>query len=117
MLAAHGCDGTVSVLAVPGPVGWLEEEVVESCVPVGGCQVTPSVGGTAAVPPCEGMRRRSLGFVARAFSWLLLDSKAGVRCRFFPGSAPSFSACSGSVTGGPRSLDEYFRCLKGVAES
>lgn len=59
-------------------VGWMEEEVAERCILVGGWQVTPSVGGTTAVPPCEVMRRRFLGFVARAFSWLLLDSKAGV---------------------------------------
>lgn len=91
MLAARSCDGTVPVLAVPGAAGWAEEEVLERCVPVGGWQVTPSAGGTAAVPPCEVMRRRSPGFVARAFSWLLLDSKARVRCHFFPGSAPSFS--------------------------
>lgn len=69
----------------PVRVGWLEE-VLERCIPVGGRRVTPSAGGTAAVPPCEVMRGRSLGFVARAFSWLLLDSKAGVRCHFFPGS-------------------------------
>lgn len=101
----------------PVRVGWVEEEVVERCILLGGWQVDPSVGGTAAVSPCEVMRRRSLGFVARAFFWLLLDSKAGVRCRFFPESAPFFSAYSGSVTGGPRSPDEYFRCLKGEAES
>lgn len=96
-------------------VGWVEE-VVELCILVGGWQVTPSVGETAAVPLCEVVRRRSLGFVARAFSGLLLGSKAGVRCHFFPGSAPSFSACLGSFTGGPRSPDEYFRCLKREAE-
>lgn len=101
----------------PVPVGWVGEEVVERCILLGGWQVTPSLGRAVAVSPCEVMRRRSLGFVVRDFSWLLLESKAGVPCHFFPGSAPSFSACAGSVTGGPRSPNEYFGYLKGEAES
>lgn len=105
-----GCDGTV-----PGPGRMGGGGGGGALYPggrVAGCSERWRDSSRAEVT-----RRRSLGFVTRAFPLLLPDSEAGVRCHFFPGSAPFFSAYSGSVTGGSRSPDEYFRCLKGEAES
>lgn len=69
------------------------------------------------MPPCEVMRRRSLGFVARAFSWLLLDSKAGSDVTSFLEVSRPFSRAreTSQEDHGPR--HEYSKCLKGEAES
>lgn len=115
VLAAHGCGGTVSVLAFRGPGG-----VAGALHPGGRVAGYPEAWGwgdssRVALPGGAQVGPLAGSFVVRAFSWLSLCSKTGVPSRFFPGSAhPFLLGRSHRRTVSPHGC---LRCLKGEAAS